>query len=320
MPVTVADPTVIIGLLILLFVFLGIKIVPQQQAWIIERLGKYNRTLGAGLNVTIPFVDRVAYKHTLKERAMDILAQAAITKDNVTLIMDGILYVKVVNPVDASYGVENPYYAVSQLAQTSMRSAIGKITMDTTFEERVVLNSQIVSAINEASAAWGIQCMRYEIRDIKPPESVLKSMEMQVAAERQKRAEILESEGKMQSMINIAEGKKREVVLDSEANMEERINRAKGESEAIQLVAKATSDGIVLVGNAIEQKGGQEAAALRVAEQYVAAFSNMAKASNTLIVPANAGDSSNMIAQALAIFSSIKGKVGEYGGDVTKTK
>ena len=320
MPVTVADPTVIIGLLILLFVFLGIKIVPQQQAWIIERLGKYNRTLGAGLNVTIPFVDRVAYKHTLKERAMDILAQAAITKDNVTLIMDGILYVKVVNPVDASYGVENPYYAVSQLAQTSMRSAIGKITMDTTFEDRVVLNSQIVSAINEASAAWGIQCMRYEIRDIKPPESVLKSMEMQVAAERQKRAEILESEGKMQSMINIAEGKKREVVLDSEANMEERINRAKGESEAIQLVAKATSDGIVLVGNAIEQKGGQEAAALRVAEQYVAAFSNMAKASNTLIVPANAGDSSNMIAQALAIFSSIKGKVGEYGGDVTKTK
>ena len=320
MPVTVADPTVIIGLLILLFVFLGIKIVPQQQAWIIERLGKYNRTLGAGLNVTIPFVDRVAYKHTLKERAMDILAQAAITKDNVTLIMDGILYVKVVNPVDASYGVENPYYAVSQLAQTSMRSAIGKITMDTTFEERVVLNSQIVSAINEASAAWGIQCMRYEIRDIKPPESVLKSMEMQVAAERQKRAEILESEGKMQSMINIAEGKKREVVLDSEANMEERINRAKGESEAIQLVAKATSDGIVLVGNAIEQKGGQEAAALRVAEQYVAAFSNMAKASNTLIVPANAGDSSNMIAQALAIFSIIKGKVGEYGGDVTKTK
>lgn len=311
MAFTVVDPIIIIILAFLLLMFLGIKIVPQQQAWIIERLGKYYRTLVPGLNIIIPFIDRVAYKHTLKERAMDILAQAAITKDNVTLIMDGILYVKVTNPMDASYGVENPYYAVSQLAQTSMRSAIGKITMDTTFEERVMLNAQIVSAINEAASSWGIQCMRYEIRDIKPPESVLKSMEMQVAAERQKRAEILESEGKMQSMINIAEGKKREVVLNSEASMEDRINRAKGEAEAIQLVARATSDGIDAVSQAIEQKGGEQAAALRIAEQYIAAFSNIAKATNTMIVPANASDSSSMIAQALAIFSGVQNKLKE---------
>ncbi len=306
--ISLTDPIVLVLLLALFFGFIGIKIVPQQQAWIIERLGRYHRSLGAGLSIIIPFADRVAYKHTLKERAVDILAQAAITKDNVTLIMDGILYIKVTNPVDASYGVENPYYAVSQLAQTSMRSTIGKITMDTTFEERVMLNTQIVAAINEAAMNWGIQCMRYEIRDIKPPESVLKSMEMQVAAERQKRAEILESEGKMQSMINIAEGKKREVVLNSEAFMEERVNRAKGESEAIELVAKATAGGIITISHAIEEKCGEQAAALRIAEQYVAAFANIAKTSNTMIVPANAADSSGMIAQALGIFESIKGK------------
>ncbi|CAL7961649.1 SPFH/Band 7/PHB domain protein [Alphaproteobacteria bacterium] len=298
---------IIIAAIVVLFI-VSVKIIPQQQVWISERFGKYSASLQPGLNFVIPFVDRIAYKHTLKERAIEVSEQTAITKDNVTLIMDGIIYVRIVNPASASYGVENPYYAVTQLAQTSMRSAMGKLTMDTTFEERELLNSQIVTIINEAAAAWGIQCMRYEIRDIKPPATVLKAMEMQVAAERQKRAEILASEGKTQSMINIAEGRKIEVVLNSEASMAERINKAKGESEAIQVVATATAESIQVIAKAIKIDGGSEAVSLKLAEQYVEAFKSMAKTNNTLIVPATVSDVGSMVAQALTVFQQIRDK------------
>ena len=288
------------------FCWFAIKIVPQQQAWIVERLGKYNKTLQPGLSFILPFIDRVAYKHTLKEKAVDVMQQSAITKDNVTLALDGIIYVRIVNPVDASYGVENPYYAVTQLAQTSMRSAIGKLVMDKTFEEREYLNNQIVSTINEAASTWGIQCMRYEIRDINPPSSILKAMEAQVSSERQKRAEIFESEGKMQSMINIAEGKKREVVLNSEAEMMEKINKAKGEAEAIETVAKATSMSIETIAISILKNGGTEAVSMNIAKQYREAFQKLAQNSNTLIIPSEAGNISAMTAQAMSIFDQMK--------------
>ncbi|MFK7760999.1 MAG: SPFH domain-containing protein [Candidatus Midichloriaceae bacterium] len=288
------------------FCWLAIKIVPQQQAWIIERLGKYNKTLQPGLTFILPFIDKVAYKHTLKEKAIDVMQQSAITKDNVTLALDGIIYVRIINPMDASYGVENPYYAVTQLAQTSMRSAIGKLVMDKTFEEREYLNNQIVSAINEAASTWGIQCMRYEIRDITPSTTILKAMEAQVSSERQKRADILESEGKMQSMINIAEGNKKEVVLNSEAGMTDKINKAKGESEAIQLVAKATAIGIEKIAEAILKSGGTEAVSMKLAQQYIEAFQKIAKDGNTIIIPSEVGNIGSMVAQATTIFDQVK--------------
>ena len=288
------------------FCWLAIKIVPQQQAWIVERLGKYSKTLQPGLNFILPFIDKVAYKHTLKEKAVDVMQQSAITKDNVTLALDGIIYVRIINPVDASYGVENPYYAVTQLAQTSMRSAIGKLVMDKTFEEREYLNNQIVSTINEAATTWGIQCMRYEIRDINPPSSILKAMEAQVSSERQKRAEIFESEGKMQSMINIAEGKKREVVLNSEAEMIDKINKAKGEAEAIETVATATAMSIETIAISILKNGGTEAVSMNIAKQYIEAFQKLAQNSNTLIIPSEAGNISAMTAQAMSIFDQMK--------------
>jgi regulator of protease activity HflC (stomatin/prohibitin superfamily) len=292
----------------LVFVFLAIKIVPQQQAWIIERVGKYNRTLEPGLSFIIPFMDRVAYKHSLKEKAVDILQQSAITKDNVSLSLDGVLYVRIINPFDASYGVENPYYAVTQLAQTSMRSAIGKLVMDKTFEERELLNNQIVEAINEAATTWGIQCMRYEIKDIDPPATIIKAMEAQVSSERQKRAHILESEGKMQSMINVAEGDKRSVILNSEGDMNEKINIAKGESESILLIAKATATGIEKIAESIQKSGGSDAVAMKIAQQYIEAFQKIAQDGNTIIVPSEVNNVSSMVAQAMTIFDNLKKK------------
>jgi len=294
---------VLVALVFLLYS--GVKIVPQQEAWVIERLGKYLGTLEAGLNIIVPFVDRVAYKHTLKERAVDVAEQTAITNDNVTLELDGVLYLRIINARDASYGIENIYYAVSQLAQTSMRSAIGKMPLDKTFEERETLNTHIVLAINEAASTWGIQCMRYEIRDIKPPITVLKAMELQVAAERQKRAAILDSEGRMQAQINAAEGEKRETVLQSEASYIDQVNRAKGESEAILMVAEATAKGIEKVAVSIGKSGGKDAVGLRVAEQYMDAFKGLAKTNNTMILPANANDAGSMVAQALTIFNTL---------------
>lgn len=293
-------------LILLVIVITSIKIVPQQECWIIERLGKYNRIIEAGLYVVIPFIEKIAYKHSLKERAIDISEQAAITKDNVTLLVNTIIYVKITSPFNASYGVENPYYAVTQLAQTSMRSAIGKLMLDNTFEARELLNAQIVKAINEASESWGIKCMRHEIRDINPPANILKSMEMQVAAERQKRAVILESEGQKMSMINVAEGKKQDVVLSSEASMTEQINNARGEAESIQLVAQATAESIITIANAISSKGGENAVSLKVAEKYIDAFKELAKENNTMLIPSDVGNVSSVVSQILGTYNQIK--------------
>jgi len=305
--------TLAIAFIVFLTAWNGIKLVPQQKAWVIERLGRFNQTLTAGLHFIIPFVDKVAYRHSLKENAVDIPSQTAITRDNVTLIIDGILYLKITDPKQASYGALDPRYAVIQLAQTTMRSELGKITLDKTFEERESLNTNIVQSINDASIAWGIQCLRYEIKDITPPENVRQAMELQVAAERQKRAEILDSEGKRQSQINIAEGGKRDVVLQSEAAMTDQVNRAKGEAEAILAVARATAEGIELVASSIQKSGGEKAVALRLAEQYIDAFSNLAKETNTVLLPEKTGDIGSMVAQALAVFNKIQNQTSTEG-------
>lgn len=317
-----------IGIVALVTIFKCVRMVPQQSVWIVERFGKYSRSLTAGLNFLTPFIETVAYKQGLKEYAMDVPEQSAITRDNVTLVLDGIIYLKITDPYQASYGVSNPVFAVVQLAQTTMRSEIGKLSMDAAFEERDQLNTNIVTAINQAAQTWGIQCMRYEIRNISPPTSVLKSMEMQVSAERQKRALILESEGKRQSQINVAEGlkqetilkaegqrqqvvlnaeaRKQEVVLQSEASQIDQINRARGEAEAITTIAEATAFGIQKVAAAISAPGGREAIELKVAEQYVDAFKNLAKTSTTVLLPANAGDAGSMVAQAMTVFDTVR--------------
>ncbi len=295
----------VVAFVLVVTIWQGAKIVPQQSAWVTERLGKFHAVLEPGLNFLIPFIDRVAYRHSLKEVAVDVPSQTAITQDNVSLIIDGVLYLKITDPKQASYGVTEPLYAISQLAQTAMRSEIGKIQLDKTFEERDTLNSNIVQSINQASVVWGIQCLRYEIKDITPPENVKRAMELQVAAERQKRASVLESEGKRQSQINVAEGEKQQVVLSSEAAYTDQVNRAKGEAQAILAVAEATARGIEKVAEAIQRKGGHDAVALRIAEQYVDAFSNLAKEGNTILLPANTGDVASMVATALAAYKGI---------------
>jgi len=302
------EPILAFAAIIMIGLIMGIKTVPQQQAWIVESLGKFDRRLEPGLNILIPFYQKVAYKHSLKENAVEVPEQAGITRDNVTLTLDGILYVRITDPVAASYGVTNPIYAVQLLAQTTMRSEIGKLTLDKTFEERETLNANIVAAINQAAQSWGIQCMRYEIKNIIPPTSVLEAMGLQMAADRQKRATILESEGKQQAQINAAQGAKQQVVLASEGALTDQVNRAKGEAEAILAVAEATAKGIEMVASAIMKQGGEDAVALRIAEQYVSAFRELAKESNTILLPTNAGDAGSMVAQALTIFDSIRHK------------
>ncbi|EOO03302.1 putative erythrocyte band 7 integral membrane protein [Phaeoacremonium minimum UCRPA7] len=285
-----------------------IRFVPQQTAWIVERMGKFNRILQPGLAVMIPFLDRIAYVKSLKEAAIEIPSQSAITADNVTLELDGVLYTRVFDAYKASYGVEDAEYAISQLAQTTMRSEIGQLTLDHVLKERAALNINITAAINEAAQAWGVTCLRYEIRDIHAPAAVVEAMHRQVTAERSKRAEILESEGQRQSAINIAEGKKQSVILASEAMKAEQINRASGEAEAILMKAKATASGIAAVARSIEEGQGaaQGAVSLRVAEKYVDAFGNLAKEGTAVVVPGNVGDIGGMIATALSVY----GKVG----------
>jgi regulator of protease activity HflC (stomatin/prohibitin superfamily) len=284
-----------------------IKFVPQQTAWIVERMGRFNRILQPGLAILMPIIDKIAYVKSLKENAMEIPSQSAITADNVTLELDGVLYTRVFDPFKASYGVEDADYAISQLAQTTMRSEIGQLTLDHVLKERAALNTNITQAINEAAADWGIRCLRYEIRDIHAPAPVVEAMHRQVTAERSKRAEILDSEGQRQSAINIAEGRKQSVILASEAVKAEQVNTASGEAEAILLKAKATAAGIDAVARAIEQgqQSAQGAVSLSVAEKYVEAFGRLAKEGTSVVVPGNVGDIGSMIATAMGVYGTV---------------
>ena len=293
---------------IIFLLYTSISIVPQQQAWIVERLGKFNRNLEPGLNFIIPFVDKIAYKHVLKEEAMDVNAQSAISNDNVSLKIDGVLYVKIFDPIAASYGVTNPYYAVIQLAQTTMRSEIGKLSLEKIFGERDSLNINIVNSINSAAKDWGIRCMRHEIKDIQPPSTVLQAMELQIAADRQKRAVILESEGFKQSKINNSEADKIEKVLSSEGVYTQKINYAKAEAETITMVAEATANSIKTIAASLESKHGTEAVKMKLAENYIEKFGELAKSTNSMIIPTNASDVSSFIAQALGIYKNVVDK------------
>ncbi|KAI4287621.1 MAG: hypothetical protein L6R35_003117 [Caloplaca aegaea] len=284
-----------------------IRFVPQQTAWVVERMGKYHKILQPGLAILIPFLDRIAYVKSLKEAAMEIPSQSAITADNVTLELDGVLYTRVFDAYKASYGVEDAEYAISQLAQTTMRSEIGRLTLDHVLRERAALNTNITEAINEAARDWGVVCLRYEIRDIHAPDGVVAAMHRQVTAERSKRAEILDSEGQRQSAINIAEGRKQSVILASEALKSEQINIASGDAEAILVRAQATASGIDAVAQSMRdgQESARGAVSLSVAEKYVEAFGNLAKQGTAVVVPGNVGDMSGMIASAMAVYGKV---------------
>lgn len=293
-----------IVILALAFIFIIILaktavVVPQQNAYVVERLGKYSGTIGAGFHILLPFVDVIRYKHSLKEQAIDIPEQICITRDNVQVGVDGVLYLKVMDPERASYGIQNYLFAIIQLAQTTLRSEIGKIELDRTFEERSNINTQVVSEIDKATDPWGVKVLRYEIKNITPPKDVLAAMEKQMRAEREKRATVLTSEGFRDAAINTAEGEKQQTIKASEAKKQQQINEAEGEAAAILSVAQATAEGIRLVANAIGAPGGFEAVQLRVAEQYVQEFGGLAKSANTLVVPANVADVASMIALAM---------------------
>ena len=290
---------VIFALLALVVIAKTAIVVPQQSAYVVERLGRYSGTLNAGFHILMPFVDTIRYRHSLKEIAVDIPAQVCITRDNVQVGVDGVLYLKVLNPERASYGITDYMFAISQLAQTTLRSEVGKIDLDKTFEERTNINTQVVSELDKATESWGVKVLRYEIKNITPPHDVLAAMEKQMRAEREKRAVILTSEGARDAAINTAEGGKQEVIKQSEARKQQQINEAEGEAEAIMAVATATAEGIRRVADAITLPGGFEAVQLRVAEQYIGQFGELAKESNTLVLPANVADVGSMIALAM---------------------
>jgi regulator of protease activity HflC (stomatin/prohibitin superfamily) len=290
---------IILAFLVLIIIAKTAIVVPQQSAYVVERLGRYSATLGAGFHVLLPFVDTIRYRHSLKETAVDIPAQVCITRDNVQVGVDGVLYLKVLNPERASYGISDYLFAISQLAQTTLRSEVGKIDLDRTFEERTNINTAVVSELDKASEAWGVKVLRYEIKNITPPQDVLAAMEKQMRAEREKRAVILTSEGTRDAAINTADGVKQEVIKASEARKTQQINEAEGQAAAILAVAGATAEGIRRVAEAIKLPGGYEAVQLRVAEQYVAQFGELAKTNNTMILPANVADVSSMIATAM---------------------
>ena len=297
------------------FVARSIKIIPQQSAWVVERLGKYRVTLTPGLNFLVPFIDRVAYKHSLKEIPLDVPQQVCITRDNTQIGVDGIIYFQVKDPHKASYGSEDYVQAIVQLAQTMLRSAIGKMELDKTFEERDQINRAVVAALDEASVNWGVKVLRYEIKDIQPPESILRAMEKQITAEREKRAAIARSEGEQQSQINIATGDRESAVRRSEGERQANINRAQGEAESIRLVADATAGAIRHIAAAITQDGGAEAVNLKVAERYIEAFGEIAQTSNTLIVPSSMSDMAGLVASAMKIVDSTRGaRPREKGG------
>jgi regulator of protease activity HflC (stomatin/prohibitin superfamily) len=296
----------ILAFLVLIVVAKTAVVVPQQSAYVVERLGRFSGVRGAGFHILLPFVDVVRYRHTLKEVALDIPAQVCITRDNVQVGVDGVLYLKVMNPERASYGISDYLFAISQLAQTTLRSEIGKIDLDRTFEERMNINQAVVAELDKATEPWGVKVLRYEIKNITPPQDVLAAMEKQMRAEREKRAVILTSEGQRDANINSAEGDKQQVIKESEATRQQRINEAEGEAQAILAVASATAQGLRLVAEAIQQPGGREATQLRVAEAYVEQFGNLAKQTNTVILPANVADVAGMIATAMRVFESEK--------------
>lgn len=293
----------VIGFVVLAIVTIAktATIVPQQQAYVIENLGKYSRTLRAGFHILVPFIERIAYKHSLKEVAIDIPEQVCITKDNVQVGVDGILYLQILDAQRASYGIQDYIFAISQLAQTTLRSEIGKIDLDRTFEERAIINSNVVREVDLASDPWGVKVLRYEIRNINPPVDVITAMEKQMRAEREKRAVILESEGVRDAEINRAEGQKQKIIKQSEARRLQQINEAEGEASAIEAVAIATAEGLSKVATALNLPGGLDAMQLRVAEQYVTQFGHLAKEANTLVIPANLSDVASMIALATNI-------------------
>ncbi len=299
-----------VGLAILsIFVIKGaVVFVPQNMAYVVERFGKYNTTMEAGLNILIPFIDNVAYKRTLKEQATDVPSQSAITRDNISLVVDGVLYLKVLDPYKASYGVDDYIYAVTQLAQTTMRSEIGQMDLDKTFEERESLNTNIVSSINEAAGPWGVQVLRYEIKDIEPPRSILDAMERQMKAEREKRAVILESEGQRQSSINVAEGEKQAQVLNAEADKTEQILNAEGEAKAILAVADAKAKALKIIGSIANTAEGQRAIQLELAGDAIEAKKEIAKESSVVLLSDGQTQATNMVAEAMAIISTLNKK------------
>lgn len=293
--------TVSIAILVLAIVFAvkTLKIVPQQHAWVVERLGKFDRILMPGLNIIVPFIDRVAYKHELKEFPLDVPSQVCITRDNTQLQVDGVLYFQVTDPMRASYGSSNYIDAITQLAQTSLRSVIGRMELDKTFEEREAINLAVVSVLDDAATNWGVKVLRYEIKDLTPPAEILRAMQAQITAEREKRAVIAASEGRRQEQINIASGEREAAIQRSEGERQAAINRAQGEAASISAIAEATAQAIERVGNAAQLPGGDTAVNLRVAEQYVEAFAQLARTNNTMIVPANLGDVAGLIATAM---------------------
>ncbi len=290
----------------IIFAFKSIQVIPQQTAWVIERLGKFHKVLSPGLNFIIPFIDRVAYKHSLKEIPLDTPSQVCITRDNTQLSVDGILYFQVTDPKLASYGSSNYLVAITQLAQTTLRSVIGKMVMDETLQERDVINNQVVSAIDEAALNWGVKVLRYEIKDLTPPAVILQAMQRQITAEREKRAVIFESEGRKQEQINLANGAREAAIAKSEGEKQSEINVAEGKAQATIAIANASAQAIATIANAIQQKGGDSAVNLKVAEQYIEAFSNLAKTNNTLIVPSNLSDVSGMVASVMKIVQTGK--------------
>ncbi|HVK32728.1 MAG TPA: SPFH domain-containing protein [Burkholderiaceae bacterium] len=295
--------TIAFAVLVLAIVFAvkTLKIVPQQHAWVIERLGKYDRTLSPGLNIIIPFIDRVAYKHVLKEFPLDVPSQVCITRDNTQLTVDGVLYFQVTDPMRASYGSSDYVTAITQLAQTTLRSVIGRMELDKTFEERDLINASIVASLDEAANNWGVKVLRYEIKDLTPPAEILRAMQAQITAEREKRALIAASEGRRQEQINIATGEREAFIARSEGEKQAEINTAQGEAAAIVAVAEASADAIRKIAAAIQSPGGEQAVQLKVAEKAVEAFSQLAQKNNTMIVPGNLSDVSALIASAMAV-------------------
>jgi regulator of protease activity HflC (stomatin/prohibitin superfamily) len=293
-----------VGVVVALVVFVIAKtaiVVPQQNAFVVEYLGKYSRSLHAGFHILVPFVERVAYKHSLKERAADIPEQVCITRDNVQVGVDGVLYLQVLDAQRASYGIGNYLFAISQLAQTTLRSEVGKIDLDRTFEERAAINAAIVSELDKASDPWGVKVLRYEIKNINPPDDVLGAMEKQMRAEREKRAVVLDSEGRRDAAINDAEGAKQKVIKESEANRQQQINEAEGQAQAILAVAQATAEGLERVAQALQSPGGDAAMQLRIAQQYIGEFGKLAKEGNTFVVPSNLADIASIIALAKGV-------------------